>query len=59
MKKSRKEILDLGLCNPLLSLLLGFERTTETAQRRATEVLDGMIADGSLTEDGNQISPSE
>jgi very-short-patch-repair endonuclease len=40
----------------VLSLLLGFKRTTEAAQRRVTEVLDGMIADGRVVEEGNHVS---
>ncbi len=39
-----------------LRLLLGFKRTTTVAQRRVTEVLDGMVADGKLVLEGDHIS---
>ena len=40
----------------VLRLLLGFRRTTERAQELVTEVLDGMVAEGRLTEEGDQVS---
>jgi hypothetical protein len=36
--------------------LLGFRRTTKTAQQRVTEVLDGMIAQAKLAEEGKHVS---
>ena len=40
----------------VLRLLLGFRRTTEGAQKLVSEVLDSMIAEGRLTEEGNHVS---
>jgi very-short-patch-repair endonuclease len=43
----------------VVRLLLGFKRTTETTQARVTRVLEGMIADGSLVQEGNLVSLKE
>lgn len=40
----------------ILRLLLGFRRTTETAQQRVMEVLDDMVARGELIQVGNHVS---
>jgi hypothetical protein len=40
----------------VLRLLLGFRRTTEGAQRLVIEVLDSIITEGRLTEEGNHVS---
>ena len=40
----------------VVRLLLGFRRTTEGAQKLVTEVLDGIVAEGRLTEEGDQVS---
>ena len=40
----------------VLRLLLGFKRTTGAAQRRVSEVLDGMIAERKLVEEDNHVS---
>jgi len=40
----------------VLRLLLGFRRTTEGSQKLVTEVLDGMITEGRLTAEGDQVS---
>jgi hypothetical protein len=40
----------------VLRLLLGFRRTTEAAQRRVTEILDGMVARGELIQEGEHVS---
>ncbi|MDP9440396.1 MAG: DUF3320 domain-containing protein [Actinomycetota bacterium] len=40
----------------VLHLLLGFKRTMGAAQRRVTEVLDGMIAEGKLAEEDNHVT---
>jgi very-short-patch-repair endonuclease len=36
--------------------LLGFRRTTEPARQQVTEVLDGIIAEGKLREEGKHVS---
>jgi very-short-patch-repair endonuclease len=40
----------------VLRLLLGFRRTTETAQQRVMEVVDGMVVRGELIQEGNHVS---
>jgi len=40
----------------VLRLLLGFRRTTETAQQRVMQDLDGMVARGELIQEGNHVS---
>ena len=40
----------------VLRLLLGFKRTAEAAQRGVTEVLEAMVADGRLIQEGNHVS---
>jgi hypothetical protein len=40
----------------VLRLLLGFRRMTEGAQRLVIEVLDSIINEGRLTEEGNHVS---
>ena len=40
----------------VLRLLLGFRRMTEGAQRLVIEVLDSIITEGRLTEEGNHVS---
>ena len=40
----------------VLRLLLGFKRTTTAAQRRVTQILDDMVADGLLVLEGNHVS---
>jgi hypothetical protein len=40
----------------VLRLLLGFRRMTEGAQRLVIEVLDRIITEGRLTEEGNHVS---
>lgn len=39
----------------VLRLLLGFRRTTEPAQQRVTKILDGMIAERKLTQEGSHV----
>lgn len=39
----------------VLRLLLGFRRTTEAAQQRVTEILDSMIAEGKLVQEGSHV----
>ena len=38
------------------SLLLGFRRTAGAAQRQVTEVLEGMVAEGRLVQEGDHVS---
>ena len=40
----------------VLRLQLGFRRMTEGAQRLVIEVLDSIITEGRLTEEGNHVS---
>jgi very-short-patch-repair endonuclease len=43
----------------VVRLLLGFKRTTEANQTRVIGVLDGMIADGSLVQEGSHVALKE
>jgi len=43
----------------VVRLLLGFKRTTIGAQRRVTDVLDNMVADDKLVQEGNHVSLKE
>jgi hypothetical protein len=47
------------IASAVLSLLLGFRRTTKSAEQQVTNVLDDMVTRGALVQEGFHISLRE